>query len=300
MLIGRRKFLQALGLMGLAACSSEERNRNPFQPGGIRALDWALAETMVALGHPPAGVVAAADWARFVVEPALPAGVADLGLQQELNLELMAALRPARILISPFLAHLKPILERIAPTLNLSVYETGDAPMANRIRVTHELASHIGAEQAAARLVLSLESRRTAAVEGLSRLPRKPVLLVSFIDNRHARVYAGGSLYADVLAWLGLDNAWSRPVGRFGFSTVGIEELALLGDIELIAVEPVPPDISRALSSSPLWTELPFVRAGQHGRIPPVFMFGALPSAARMVDLLVPHLRQQWQRMHAP
>ncbi len=181
MLIGRRKFLQALGLMGLAACSSEERNRNPFQPGGILALDWALAETMVALGHPPAGVVAAADWARFVVEPALPAGVADLGLQQELNLELMAALRPARILISPFLAHLKPILERIAPTLNLSVYETGDAPMANRIRVELEtMHAHLRHNHDPARQhveILAVQAHPRTAAAQIQKLDQTVVLV---------------------------------------------------------------------------------------------------------------------------
>ena len=121
-----------------------------------------------------------------------------------------------------------------------------------------------------------------------------PLLLVSFIDNRHARVYGGSSLYADTLAWLGVENAWSRPVGYYGFATVGIEELATREEVELVAVEPVPPDIDRALSTSPLWNELPFVKAGRKGRIPPVFMFGALPSAQRFADLLVDHLEARW------
>lgn len=290
--ISKRVFLQILGGIGLQACSPVESARR----GGVVALDWALAETLIALGRSPSGIVAAADWARFVVEPVLPAGVADLGLQQELNLELIAALRPDLILISPFLEHVGPRLQRIAPTLNLSVYEAADEPLSHRVRITRELAARLDAAPSAERLVATMEALRVDAARALASMPgRRPLLFASFIDNRHARVYAGGSLYAEVLAWLGLENAWNRPVGYFGFSTIGFEELASLGgDAELVVVDPVPPDIMRALSSSPIWAGLPLVKAGRHGVIPPVFMFGGLPSAARMVRLLVPYLRQRW------
>jgi iron complex transport system substrate-binding protein len=294
MMVDRRALLQAAGLLALAACS-------PAAPatssrGGVLALDWALAETMVAIGQKPAGVVAVADYARFVIEPPLPPGTADLGLQQELNFELIAALRPRLILISPFLQRLKPTLDRIAPSLNLSVYEASETPLANRIAITRELARHVDASASAETYIGSLDAVRVDAMQRLSRLNRRPVLPISFIDNRHARVYGGSSLYTDTLAWLGLKSAWSRPVGNFGFGTIGIEELATLADIELVAVEPVPPDISQALSSSPLWKELPFVKENHEGRIPPVFMFGGLPSAERFAKLIVDHLEARWSR----
>lgn len=288
----RRLLLQALALAGLAACSPSPRRS--FARGGIVALDWALAETLVAMGHPPSGVVAAGDWTKFVVEPELPASVADLGLQQEVNLELVSALRPELILISPFLDHLGPTLERIAPTLNLSVYEGGEFPLANRKRITWDLGDRIGIAGSAERLITEVETQIAQAAHRLHGLAKKPVLLASFVDNRHARVYGGSSLYAEVLALLGLDNAWTRPVGYFGFTTVGIEELAALGEIELVAIAPIPPDIARALASSPLWTELPFVRSGSYGLIPPVFMFGSLPAAERTARLLTSHLLKQW------
>lgn len=290
----KRFFLSILGGMALQACSRPEPAAT-IPRGGVLALDWALAETLVALGKPPAGVVAVADWPRFVVEPALPATVADLGLQQELNLELMAALRPDLILVSPFLAHFEERLRRIAPVMNLSVYEKGDEPLGHRIRITRELADHVDAMPAAESLVQALTSLRQGAISELVRLQgRKPIVFASFVDHRHARVYAGSSLYAEVLAWLGLENAWERPVGYFGFSTVGIEALASVGDAELVVVEPVPPDIRHALSRSPIWAHLPLVRSGQFGATPPVFMFGGLPSAERMVRLLLPHLLKRW------
>jgi len=288
----RRTFLKAMGLAALTACSPAATGTSG--QGGVLALDWALAETMIALGKAPAGIVAAEDWKRFVVEPELPRTTADLGLQQELNFELMAALRPDLILISPFLEHLQPKLDRIAPSANLSVHDTSEEPLGQRVNVTRDLAGLIGAEAAVDNFLVDLEALREDISGRLSRLQQRPILMVSFIDNRHVRVYAGSSLYADTMAWLGLKNAWRRPAGYFGFSTIGIEELATKEDVELIAVGPVQPDISRALAESPLWTRLPFVSAGHHGTIPPAFMFGALPSARRFASLVIAHLEERW------
>jgi len=200
-------------------------------------LDWALAETLLALGHVPAGVVAASDWSRFVVAPALPEQVADLGLQQELNFELIASMRPDLILISPFLERLEPQLKRIAPTRNLSVYDPGETVLAQRIQVVKELAAVVGATARAQRWLTQVEADLQGSWERLSTLEKRPVVMASFVDNRHVRVYGGSSLYAEVLSRLGLRNGWSHEVGYFGFSTVGIERLARLGDIEFIAVE---------------------------------------------------------------
>ncbi|WP_084399020.1 ABC transporter substrate-binding protein [Henriciella aquimarina] len=288
----RRNLLQTVGLATLAACSPGGVG-NATQEG-VLTLDWALAETMIALGRSPAGVVAGADWKRFVIEPKLPEKTADLGLQQELNFELMASLKPTLILFSPFLEHLKPKFDRIARSEKLSVYDPSETPLGQRMQVSRDLAALIGAESALEDYLLELEILHGDVTKRLSRLKQRPILMVSFIDNRHARVYSGSSLYADAMAWLGLENAWQRDVGYFGFSTVGLEDLATQEDVELIAVEPIPPDISHALAESPLWTKLPFVVSGHHGTIPPVFMFGGLPSAARFAELIVAHLEARW------
>src|SRR5690606_33285562 len=128
------------------------------------------------------------------IEPPLPDTVADLGLQQELNLELIAMLQPELILISPFLAHLEPVLKRIGPTYNLSVYDPPHTPLATRIQVTRDLATRLGIPAAAERLVAQMQNLRAEAIRSLEGLTRKPLLFASFIDHRHARVYGGSSL----------------------------------------------------------------------------------------------------------
>jgi hypothetical protein len=95
--VNRRQFIT--NLAALPILSQRAANRCGLR---VAAMDWALAETMIALGHRPIAIVAANDWNRFVVEPSLPAGIVDLGLQPEINFELLASLDPDLILTSPF------------------------------------------------------------------------------------------------------------------------------------------------------------------------------------------------------
>ncbi|MFD1378870.1 hypothetical protein [Fodinicurvata halophila] len=44
------------------------------------------------------------------------------------------------------------------------------------------------------------------------------------------------------------------------------------------------------LDNSPLWTRLPPVEAGRFSVLPPVLMFGMLPSALRFARVLSHHL----------
>ena len=288
--IGRRQLIA--GIATLAALRKDFVLADS-SPTRIASLDWALAETMVALGHTPLAVVAAADWKRFVVEPELPESTLDIGLQQELNFELLARLRPDLILISPFLVHLAPQIERIAETLNLSVFDDGPNPLAQRIEVTRKIGLRLGSSTQAEHFIAETEVAFDTLARRVAALPARPLLFVTFIDTRHVRVYAGASLVQNVIRRIGLQNAWTAPVGYFGFSTVGIEKLATTEDVQLIAFDPVPPDLNQQLQQSRLWTELPFIKAGRIATLPPVFMFGALPTALRLAELLVSELEAQ-------
>jgi iron complex transport system substrate-binding protein len=283
--LDRRHFLSSLTIatlfQGFAAAEVGFR---------VASLDWALAETMIALGQKPVALVAANDWDRFVIEPPLPSGVVDLGLQQEINFELLASLKPDLILTSPFVEDAEPILEKIAKTLRLSIFEKGTTPLAQPLFLTRTLGERLGCAQAASAYLATAEQqlqsyrRRVAALESL------PILLVNFIDARHVRVYGGAGLYQNVLDRIGVTNAWAGETNYWGYMTVGIEKLATGRDLQLLAFEPIPADARRTLEQSPLWTKLPFVEAGHVSQLPTVFMFGAMPSALRFARLLVEKL----------
>jgi iron complex transport system substrate-binding protein len=245
---------------------------------------------MLALGEKPVAIIAAGDWDRFVVEPHLPSGVVDLGLQQEINFELLASLKPDLILTSPFMQDVEPTLKKIGTTLRLSIFEKGTEPLAQPRLLAKTLGERLGCVEASlaflaiAEQLLDSYRTRVAAQNSL------PVLLVTFIDARHVRVYGGAGLYQNVLDRIGVANAWTGETNYWGYATVGIEKLATTRDLRLIAFEPIPADARRTLQQSPLWTRLPFVEAGHVSEVPTVFMFGAMPSALRFARLLVEKL----------
>lgn len=284
-----RRALQAW-LPATAFVSFAGRAAAEPAPARVVSLDWALAETMLELGATPLAVVAASDWPRFVVAPSLPRSVADLGLQQELNFELLAQLRPDLILISPFLEHLSPQIRRIAPCKSLSVYQDNRAPLALREAVTRSLGRLLGREASAESYIAAAHAELDELRARAARLAGRPLLLASFVDGRHVRVYGGASLFQNVLARLGLTNAWGETVNAYGFELIGIERLVTAEDVQLIAIEPIPPDVAPQLAQSPLWTRLPFIAAGHFATIPPVLMFGGMPAALRFARLLVAKL----------
>jgi ferric hydroxamate transport system substrate-binding protein len=281
----RRRFISSVAIAALL-----ER----FAPAetGLRvaSLDWALAETMLALGQTPIGIVAASDWDRFVVEPPLPRSVIDLGLQQEINFELLASLKPDLILTSPFIQDAEPILKTISETLSLSIFEKGTHPLERPLLLTKVIGERLGCPQAANAFLSAAEQTLDSYRARVTALRPLPVLLVNFIDPRHVRVYGGSGLYQNVLDRIGVVNAWTGATNYWGYSTVGIEKLASTMNLRLLAFEPIPPDARATLERSPLWSQLPFVKAEQVSFLPTVFMFGAMPSALRFARLLVEKL----------
>lgn len=250
----------------------------------VVAMDFGLAETLIEMGLAPIAVPDPNTWADWVVEPALPADIVNLGTDREPNLELVAALKPDLIVTTPFLDDITPLLERFAPTQTFSVYAPPPGPLyARSISATRELATAVGMESAGEDLIARAQGvmdgiRARVAAAGLIG---QSLLIVQFLDTRHVRVYGPGSLFGDVLERCGLINGWTRPVNYWGFGTVGIEELALSPASSIVYLEPLAPDTLERLAASPLWNSLPAVKAGRIHRLPPALMFGMLPAAMR-------------------
>lgn len=293
-MLARRQFNHSL-LLGLASglVSAEASSAN-----GPRTvcLDWALAETLIALEHPPIAIVAASDWPRFVVEPRLPDSVRDLGLQQELNIEMMARLQPDLILSSPFIGHLDSVLNTIAPTHQFEIFKHTDEPLGHAKKLTHEVAALVDRSDQASKLLKSAEAEIGRYRDRLAATETGRLLLISFMDERHVRVYGGTGLFQNVLDKLGLQNAWQNPTGAWGFTTIGIERLAEAEADRLISAGPVPAGIRRKLADSPLWNQLPVVQQQHISILEPTLMFGAIPAALRFARLLTTALVTSKQR----
>lgn len=280
----RRALLVLLLALGLAASP-----RALAQPA-IATLDWTLAETLVALGVTPVGVAQVEAYHAWVGAPHLPEAAVDLGLRSQPNLELLANLAPDHILISPMFANLAPRLSHIAPVATVPLYTPGRETWLQLHELTHQVGRLAERETAAERLIAETEARLATLQQ---RLPERvpPLLVVQFMDERHVRVFGEGGLYQAVMARLGVENAWHGETNAWGFSLVGLEQLAGL-TARLVVVEPYPVGVEAALAGSGLWQQQPSMRQDSLITLPPVWSFGALPSAIRFAEHLVAALEE--------
>ena len=254
------------------------------EPRRIVSLDFGLAETLLEIGVVPVGLTAADDWNDWVAEPRLPTSVVNLGGTFEPNVELLLELKPDLILLTPYLANLSDKLRRIAPVLSLPLYDEAGEPLKRATEAARHLGRITGSSAAAESLITRIDATFARVRERLRPVSTMPVCIVQFMDARHVRVFGAKSMFQDVLDRIGLTNAWTRETNYWGFATVGIEALATTADIRLLRLAQA--DDYIRFSQGPLWRSMPFVQRGRVTALPPVLMFGALPSAERFARLV--------------
>ncbi|WP_298650055.1 ABC transporter substrate-binding protein (plasmid) [Tistrella mobilis] len=287
----RRKLLVAAGAALALSAGGRVRAATPER---LAVIDWALLETVLALGIQP---VAAAELRQFretVVEPPVPRGVADLGLRGAINFELLRLAAPDLILNSAFHAWADPNLARIAPVETMSIHRPGVAPYGVAAAAARSLGARLGRGDAAAALIADTDAVIAAAgTAARAASGGRPVFLVTPGDAAHVSAFGPDSLPGEVAARMGLANAWGAETRYSGTAPVGIEALAARPEAWIALMAPMPPDTLRRLGQAALWQALPAVREGRVLIIDPVNPFGALPTAARFARLLaaamVPH-----------
>lgn len=269
-------------------------------PQRVASLDWGLAATLTAMGHPPVAVADTAGYDEWVVTPPMPDGVINLGSRTEPNLEILQQAHPDLILITPYQAPLRPMLERIAPVLSVSLFvdvpDGGQGhPLQNSIRAARLLGRTLNLESEAEALITRANQTFDAANRALDaathadgrRVRKTPLYILSLIDPRHAWVYGKSSLFHDVMVRLGLRDAWTRDTNYWGFSSTGFDGLSISTDAVLLLLKPVPAETRRSLKTNVLWNTIPSVHSGQMRELDPVLMFGTVPSAMRLAHELV-------------
>lgn len=212
---------------------------------GVVTLDYAIAETLQALGEPPQAVGGLSGYRVWWRDSQALPNVIELGSRHLPNLELIHSIEPAQILISPPAhANLTPQLSRLAPLKAWVVYETAPLLQQRLSTLTTQLGELIGDRARADHYLSEVVAQFEALAEQRnSRVgSAKPVVLVSLMDERHARVFGQGSLEGLVLEQLGIDNAWEGAVNRWGFATVTAEQLFGLEGCVIMLESPYSPE----------------------------------------------------------
>lgn len=249
-------------------------------------IDWALLESLLALGHTPVAAAELRLYRRLVVEPALPPGVVDLGLRGSPNFELLSLCRPELVLSSPWYEGYRGRLEKVAPVRSIAIYQPGRSPWEPAVAALRELGTLLAAEEAAARYLERLEAMLARRASGLAPFAERPCFLINLGDARHFRAFGRDSLFGATLERLGLANAWSDGTRYRAQAQIQLEALARAPEARIVIVGPLPEAARRTLPGSGLWNALPAVRAGRVTLLPPVSPFGGLPAALRLARLL--------------
>jgi len=268
-----------------AAGAAEGGNRKP--PTRVVVLDWPLTEVVLSLGVVPVGVSRPAWYARLDGVPALPPSVVDTGLLYQPNFEVLAALKPELIVITPWHAPLRGLLERIAPTLTVPLFGPGVDVYPAVQAATRKLADNFGRGAAAQALFAQADASLADARARLAgfRATRRPVYLLRPIDDRHIAVFGRNSLFGGVLHALGIDNAWQEAADPQGTTEADLGALAKRADAQVVTIG-VPPGVAAQLARSPLWSALPFVRQNRVQHIGPLPALGGLVASMRCADSL--------------
>lgn len=288
-------LLAPLGLQASPASQSATtdtaRPSEHTQVPRIATVDWTIAETLLALGVTPLAVGDVSAYRAWVGEPLLPADVVDIGLRAQPNRELLAELKPDRILISPLAAPLAPTLSRIAPVQSIALYD----PQTDLWQRLHEATLTIAAlvnKTAEANVLLTDLNRDLEQMKQTLPAELPPLLVVQFIDERHVRVFGRHSLFEAVMQRLGLRNAWQGETNDWGFSVASLEQFLSIPEARLVVVDPIPVGVSERLQEPGLWQHLPLVQQAPVLHLPAVWSFGGVLAARRFATLLSEALQQ--------
>lgn len=274
-----------------SAATDTARPSERTQVPRIATVDWTIAETLLALGVTPLAVGDVSAYRAWVGEPLLPAEVVDIGLRAQPNRELLAELKPDRILISPLAAPLAPTLSRIAPVQSIALYD----PQTDLWQRLHEATLTIAAlvnKTAEANVLLTDLNRDLEQMKQTLPAELPPLLVVQFIDERHVRVFGRHSLFEAVMQRLGLRNAWQGETNAWGFSVASLEQFLSIPEARLVVVDPIPVGVSERLQEPGLWQHLPLVQQAPVLHLPAVWSFGGVLAARRFATLLSEALQQ--------
>ena len=261
-------------------------------PQRIVALNWWLAEHLLALGVTPVAVADREGYDEWVGEPALPASVKSVGSRQSPNLAAIRSLKPDLIVVTGHLSAAVPALEKIAPTLVQTTYAANSNPWEKAQEHLISLGKVLGREDRAHELIEQAQMELATTRQRLEQagLSGQPVFLVRFLDDRRLRVHGANSMLNQALQLAGMQNAWHRPTNLWGFTPGTVADLGASPEAWLVYIRPWPEADRERLQQSPLWPYLPMVRSGRITGVGPVWTFGGVLSVPVMARKLADQL----------
>ncbi|KKC98758.1 iron-hydroxamate ABC transporter substrate-binding protein [Photobacterium halotolerans] len=260
-------------------------------PQRVVVLNWDLAEQVLELNVTPVGMPNISGYQEWVVQPAVPAGVADIGTRTEPNLEKIAELKPDLILAASPQKDLIPRLEALAPVLYYETYNqslnSAEAAIAN----FRQLATVFGQDALAEQKLTAMSERFTELKNHLNQAfngesPR--VVAMRFANQTSVYVYSQNSTTNYALEQLGLTPAMPLPATEWGIVQKRLTDLQKAGDSYVLYFRPF--NEEKQLQRSVIWNAMPFVRAGHVNSVASVWNYGGAMSIRYIAEAMADSL----------
>lgn len=258
------------------------------------SLDITATHICKSAGVTLVGAASASTFRKGRSDLVLPEEIVDVGLPPEPNLELIESLSPD-LIVSAWPAAPDSPLRSLAPFVTLDVLNARTDRYAEVCRSIEQLGQTSGTTRPGLNAIADAEDTiRQLAKQ--SSFAGTPIYLVNLNqDGVSVLAYGRHSLMDAVLRRLGLENAWSGGDDVWGWVKTGPEALARRPDAMIIHIAQYWQGVGLAmhrLTRGAVWNALPQVRNGRLLSLPPIDIFGGLPTALRFAGLLTDAVKQ--------
>ncbi|MCG3726886.1 iron-siderophore ABC transporter substrate-binding protein [Vibrio cincinnatiensis] len=248
-------------------------------PQRVVVLNWDLLEQVLELEVTPVGAPNLPGYREWVVLPAVPDSVVDIGTRAEPNLETIAALKPEVILAASPQQDLITTLERIAPVIYLPNFEQQDNAAQIAIQQFKTLAQLFDktdlAEQKLADMAQWFAELNQQLQQALGS-PLPSVVVMRFSNPTSVFLYGENSTTHYVLDQLGLAEALPQPARQWGIIQKRLNALQHVKQGYVLYILPFAEE--EKIKQSILWKAMPFVRQGQVNSVRSVWSYGGAMS----------------------
>ena len=249
------------------------------QPVRVAALNWDIAEQVIELGVTPVALPDIAGYSDWVVQPAIPEGVTDIGTRTEPNFSALKKLNPDVILIASPQKDLQERLSEIAPVFYYQTYSEQHSNAAAAIENFKKIAQLLGKEEQANNKLAAMEARIAVLKAELAKAypdDKPKVTSFRFASTTSVYIYGNNSIPQYALEQLGFENAMDLPASQWGISQKRMTELKKVKNGIALYFEPFP--YRDKLNQSPIWKSMPFVRNGQFSPVEASWSYGGAMS----------------------
>ncbi|MFI6823091.1 ABC transporter substrate-binding protein [Micromonospora sp. NPDC050187] len=263
----------------------------------VVALEWAEAETLVALGVMPVGAADTKGYATWSRAAKLDASVKDVGTRAEPSVDAIVALQPELVVMEAERgATLVDQLEKYVPVLVTKGSDAKDNLGRMRSDVTM-IAQATGKSAEGEKLLADFDA---AIADGKKKIADAGAAGKQFTvadgwkdgSNVTIRMFGQGAFVSQIGIQLGLKNAWTGKVDEmWGLGQTDVEGLTVLKgqDLTFLYNASDGDDVfQQGLSGNAIWKSLPFVQQNKLHRLSDgMWTFGGPLSGKQYIDEFV-------------